>query len=217
MRVEPVSPEVLVGRLVERVAEGLVAARAADGPDRRWRVLLDGAPPTGPGGLADALVEPLRARGHAVVRVSAGDFLRPGGVRFEHGREDPDALLDDALDSGALIREVLDPLGPGGDGSYLPALWDAARERSARATRLPTAPGTVLLLDGGLLLGRWLPADLTVHLAVRPDTLARRTPPGDAWRLPAEERYRVEADPEGTADVVVRVDDPRRPGWVVER
>lgn len=216
MRVEPVSPEVLVERLVERVVDGLDAARAADGPGRRWRVLLDGAPPTAPAALADALVEPLRARGHAAVRVSAGDFLRPAGVRFEHGREDPDALLDDALDSGALIREVLDPLGPGGDGTYLPALWDAARERSARATRVPTAPGTVLLLDGGLLLGRWLPADLTVHLAVRPDTLVRRTPPAEAWRLPAEERYRAEADPESVADVVVRVDDPRRPGWVLE-
>lgn len=217
MRVEPVSPEVLVERLVERVVDGLAAARAADGPGRRWRVLLDGAPPTAPAVLADALVEPLRARGHAAVRVAAGDFLRPAGVRFEHGREDPDALLDDALDSGALIREVLDPLGPGGDGTYLPALWDAARERSARATREPTAPGTVLLLDGGLLIGRRLPADLTVHLAVRPDTLARRTAPADAWRLPAEERYRAEADPERAADVVVRVDDPRRPGWVLER
>lgn len=216
MRVEPVSPEVLVGRLVDRVVDGLAAAGAVEGPDRRWRVLVDGAPPTGPAALADALVEPLRARGHAAVRVRAGDFLRPAGVRFEHGRQDPDALLDDALDDGALIREVLDPLGPGGGGAYLPALWDAARERSARAARVPTAPGTVLLLDGGLLLGRWLPADLTVHLAVRPDTLARRTPPADRWRLPAEERYRAEADPEHAADVVVRVDDPRRPGWVVD-
>ncbi|WP_454048460.1 uridine kinase [Cellulomonas sp. Marseille-Q8402] len=216
MRVEPVTPEVLVERLVDRVLAGLAAAADA-GEDRRWRVLVDGAPPTRPGALADALVEPLRVRGHAAVRVSAGDFLRPAGVRWEHGREDPDALLDDALDTGALIREVLDPLGPGGDGRYLPALWDAERERSARAERTGTAPGTVLLLDGGLLLGRWLPADLAVHLAVRPGTLARLTPPDETWRLAAEDRYRVETDPEGTADVVVRVDDPRRPGWVLER
>lgn len=214
MRVQPVSPEVLVDRLVDRVLDGLAGERD---PGRRWRVLLDGAPPTHPDALGDTLVEPLRARGHAAVRVSAGDFLRPAGVRFEHGREDPDALLDDALDTGALIREVLDPLGPDGDGRYLPALWDAARERSARADRVDTAPGTVLLLDGGFLLGRWLPADLTVHLAVRPDTLARRTPPEQAWRLPAEQRYRAETDPEQAADVVVRVDDPRHPGWVLER
>lgn len=227
MRVEPVTPDVVVDRLVERVLGGLAAASSGDpggpggtvGPGeagRRWRVLLDGAPPTRPGALADALVEPLRARGHAALRVSAGDFLRPAGVRFEHGRQDPDALLDDALDTGALIREVLDPLGPGGDGTYLPALWDAQRERSARAARTTAPPGAVLLLDGGLLLGRWLPADLTVHLAVRPGTLARLTPQDEAWRLAAEERYRAEADPEGTADVVLRVDDPRRPGWVLE-
>jgi hypothetical protein len=212
--VQPVSPEVVVERLVDRVLDGLGAAPE---PDRRWLVLLDGAPPTRPERLADALVEPLRARGHAAVRVSAGDFLRPAGVRFEHGREDPDALLDDALDTGALIREVLDPLGPDGDGRYLPALWDAVRERSARAGRVQAPPGAVLLLDGTFLLGRWLPADLAVHLAVRPETLARLTPPDQAWRLPAEQRYRAEVEPEDVADVVVRVDDPRRPGWVLER
>jgi hypothetical protein len=214
VRVQPVSPEVLVERLVDRVLDGLTAAPR---PDTRWRVLLDGAPQTHPERLADALVEPLRARGHAAVRVSAGDFLRPAGVRFEHGREDPDALLDDALDTAALIREVLDPLGPDGDGRYLPALWDAARERSARAGRAAAPPGAVLLLDGGFLLGRWLPADLVVHLAVRPETLARLTPADQAWRLAAEGRYRAEVEPEDVADVVVRVDDPRRPGWVVER
>lgn len=212
MRVEPVTPQVLVDRLVDRVLDGLRSA----GPDRRWRVLLDGAPPTRPGALAESLVEPLRAAGHAALRVSAGDFLRPGGVRFEHGRRDPDALLDDALDTPALIREVLTPLGPGGQGAYLPALWDAARDRSARAVRSPTPPGAVLLLDGGLLLGRGLPVDLTVHLAVRPETLTRLTPAEHAWRLAAEDRYRAEADPERAADVVVRVDDPRRPGWVLE-
>lgn len=216
MRVEAVTPEVAVARVVDRVLDGLAAARTAD-PERRWRVLVDGAPPTRPGDWAQELVEPLRARGHAVLRVSAGDFLRPGGVRLEFGRDDPDALLDTALDAGALIREVLDPLGPGGDGSYLPALWDAARDRSARALRQAAPPGAVLVLDGGLLLGRWLPADLTVHLAVRPATLARLTPAADAWRLAAEDRYRAETDPERVADVVLRVDDPRRPGWVLDR
>lgn len=216
MRVEPVSPAVAVDRLVDRVLTDLAAAQVAD-PDRRWRVLVDGAPPTRPQAWAELLVEPLRARGHAVLRVSAGDFLRPGGVRFEFGHHDPDALLDTALDDGALVREVLDPLGPGGAGAYLPALWDAARDRSARARRQAAPAGAVLLLEGGLLLGRWLPADLTVHLAVRPATLVRLTAAEDAWRLAAEDRYRAEVDPEQSADVVLRVDDPRRPGWVLDR
>lgn len=208
MQVEPVTPSVLVDRLVERVTQ------AGSG---RLRVILDGAGPTGPGALADALVEPLRARGRPVVRVRARDFLRPASVRLEYGRHDPDALLDDWLDVGALNREVLDPLGPGGTGVYLPALWDAASDRSARAHRVPAADGTVLLLDGTFLLGRGLPADLTVHLAVRPQTLARLTPAEDAWQLPAYERYARETTPEAVADVVVRVDDPRRPGIVTRR
>lgn len=217
MRVEPLTWDAVVERLADRVVDALAGAGGTAPAGRRWRVLVDGAPPTGPGALADALVDPLRRRGHAALRVSAGDFLRPASVRWEHGRDDPDALLDDALDAGALTREVLDPLGPGGPGRYLPALWDAERDRSARGRVVEAPAGSVLLLDGELLLGRGLPADLTVHLAVRPDTLARRTDPADAWRLAADARYRAERRPEEVADVVLRVDDPRRPAWVAER
>ncbi len=202
------TPSVLVDRLVELVAH------AGTG---RLRVIVDGADVTGPGSLADRLVDPLRARGRPVVRVRARDFLRPASLRLEYGRHDPDALLDDSLDLGALTREVLTPLGPGGTGLYLPALWDAELDRSARAHRVPAPDGTVLVLDGALLLGRGLPADLTVHLAVRAQTLARLTTPEDAWQLPAYARYARESSPEAVADVVVRVDDPRRPGIVTQR
>lgn len=205
MRVEPVSPEVVRERLVERVL--------AAGP--RPRVLLDGWAPAGPEALATSLVAPLRAAGRPAVVVRAGDFLRPGGVRFEYGRDDPDALLDLALDAGALIREVLDPWE--GGTTYLPALWDVEHDRSARRAVEPVPDGGVLLLAGELLLGRWLPADLTVHLALRPDMLARRLPAAEQWRLATDARYRDEADPEAVADVVVRVDHPDKPGWVLER
>ncbi len=201
------SPSVLVDRLADLVA------RAAGG--RRWRVLVDGAGVTRPGALADSLVEPLRARGRPVVRVSAGDFLRPASVRLEYGRHDPDSLLDDWLDAEALTREVLGPFGPDGTGLYLPALWDARLDRSARAGRVPAADGAVLLLDGTFLLGRGLTADTTVHLAVRPETLARLTPEQDAWQLPAYERYVRQSSPEAAAEVVVRVDDPRHPALVM--
>ncbi|WNB87171.1 uridine kinase [Cellulomonas sp. ATA003] len=146
--------------------------------------------------------------------MSAGDFLRPASVRLEHGREDPDALLDDWLDGGALAREVIDPLGPGGSGRYLPSLWDAARDRATRAPAQDAPPGAVLVLDGALLLGRWLDLDLTVHLSLRAPTLRRRTPEADHWTLSAFERYATEVDPEATADVVVRADDPARPAIV---
>ncbi|HEY8717806.1 uridine kinase [Pengzhenrongella sp.] len=203
MVVLPLTPAALVDRLAARVT-------SLDA-DRRWRVAVDGAPPTRPGELADALVGPLRAAGRPVVRISAHDFQRPASVRLEYGREDPDTLLDGWLDVATLTREVLGPLAPGGTGLYLPSHWDPVRDRSTRADRVQALPGAILVLDGALLLGLGLPLDLAIHLAVRPATLARRTPDGDRWTLPAFARYASEVEPERTADIVVRVDDPKRP------
>ncbi|NMR21640.1 uridine kinase [Cellulomonas fimi] len=206
MRVEPTTPQGVVDLVVAEIL--------ARGAPTWLRVAIDGAPPTCPGKLAAALVDPLRAAGRPVARVRATDFLRPASLRWEHGREDPDALYDDALDASALAREVLDPLAPGGSGHHLPSLWDPVRDRATRAPRVEAVPGTVLVLEGSLLLGRWLDLDLTVHLAVRPATLERGTPPDERWTLPAYARYADQVDPEHAADVVVRLDDPRHPALV---
>ncbi|WP_315095351.1 uridine kinase [uncultured Cellulomonas sp.] len=197
------TPEALVEELAQRVA-GLPA---------RARVLVDGAPATQPGHLADALVDPLRAVGRPVVRVHADDFLRPASVRFERGRHDADAYLEERWDVGALAREVLDPFAE--DGRYLPTLWDAARDRATRAAYAQAPDGAVLVLAGSLLLGRRLDAELTVHLTVRAATLARRTPAEERWTLPAFARYDDETVPAQVADVVVHVDDPRHPALEV--
>ncbi|MFF4343691.1 uridine kinase [Kitasatospora sp. NPDC001540] len=207
MRVTPISPE----RLVELLA-GRIHELADDG--RRLRVAIDGAAATRPGELADALVEPLRLLGRPVQRVSADDFLRPASVRFEYGKQDPDAFHDLWLDQGALLREVLDPLEPDGDGRVLPTYWDRETDRATRAHYVELPPRGVLLLDGPFLLGRWLSFELTVHLAQSAAALARRTPAAERWTLPAHERYRTETDPGGLADLTVRVEDPRHPALV---
>jgi hypothetical protein len=206
MRVRPISPSLLVEELADRIA-------ALSGAS--WlRVAIDGAPPARPGDLADALVDPLRLRGREVLRVSAGDFLRPASLRFEYGRDDPDAFYTDWLDEGGLVREVLAPLEPGGSGRVLPALWDSTADRATRTSYVTLAPGGVLLLDGALLLGRGLPFDHAVHLSMTRGALARRTDPEEEWTLPAYARYEDEAQPAWTADVVVRVDDPKHPALV---
>ncbi len=209
MRVEPVSPEVLVARVATLVAE----RPRADGA---LRVLVDGHPSTHPETLADLLVEPLRVAGRPTARISVRDFLRPASVRLEHGHEDPDALLDEWIDVGALNREVLSAVGPAGEGHYLPSLRDPVTSRSTRAGYVEAPPGLLVLLDGSLSVGHGLDVDLTVHLALQDATIARRTPPADAWMLPAYARYRAETAPEQVADVVVRVDDARRPAWVTQ-
>ncbi|AUY48161.1 uridine kinase [Streptomyces sp. CB01881] len=208
MQVHPISPDRLAELLADRIT-------ALPGAGERWlRVAVDGAAAARPGELADALVEPLRLRGHPTLRVSAAGFLRPASVRLEYGRQDADAFHDLWLDDGALLREVLDPLEPGGSGRVLPSLRDPLTDRSTRAPYTELPPGGVLLLDGALLLGRWLPLELTVHLALSPAALARRTPPGEQWTLPAFARYEAETVPADLADLIVRADDPRRPALV---
>ena len=201
MKVRSLTPETLVDELVARI-DAL--------PREAWaRVVVDGAAPAGPGALADALVDPLRARGRPVLRVSAADFLRPASVRLEHGRTDPEAFRHDWLDVGGLLREVLNPVEPGGSGKVLPSLWDAAADRASRASYVTLGEGGVLLLDGTLLLDRGLPAELTVHLWLSPGALNRKTADERRWTLPAYDGY----DP--AADVLLRYDHPDRPALVV--
>lgn len=207
MRIEPITPALLVERLVARID--------AAGPGRT-RVLLDGAPPARPAQLAAALADPLRALGRPAVTVHAADFLRPASLRLEYGRHDPDSYYDGWLDAAGLVREVLAPLGPDGSGRYLPTLWDAVTDRATRAAYRDAPTGTVLLLDGDLLLGRALPAELAVHLDVSPTVLARRLDAETAWTLDAYRRYADEVAPRRTADVAVRYDDPEHPALILD-
>ena len=207
MRFRPLSPDLLVEDVADRIADR-IAGRPADA---RTRVAVDGAPPAAPATVADELAEALRLRGRSVLRVSAADFLRPASLRFERGREDPDARYDDWLDLGGLMREVLVPLEPGGSGRVLPSLWNAETDRASRAAYVDLSPGAVVVLDGTLLLGRGLPFEHTLHLWISAPALARRMPAADAWMLPAYARYDAEARPLHTADTGVRVDDPAHP------
>lgn len=166
------------------------------------RVAVDGAPCTGPDGLASSLLEPLRARGRPVAHVRADRFWRDASLRFEPGRADVESFLN-WLDDAALRREVLDA----GD-SYLPSLRDPETNRSTREPARSLEPGTVLLVSGALLLGRGLPFDRTIHLTLSRTVLAQRTPAADAWTLPAFERYDATVRPGDVADVVIR---PGRP------
>lgn len=177
-------------------------------------MLIDGPRCAEPGALVEALIDPLRARSRPVHRVRAADFQRDASLRLEHGRQDADSYYSGWTDVAALRREVLLPLGPGGTGSYLPTLRDPVTNRATRTTPVIAEGNAILLLDGDLLLGAGLPADVEIHLLQSPATRARRMGelhPDWLWTLPALERYDAEVDPGELADVVIRLDDPRHP------
>jgi len=207
VRVRPVSIDVLVEELADRLA--------ATATDARLRVAVDGADAADPAALADALVGPLRVRGRSAVRVRTGDFLRPASLRLEFGRTNPDSFYLGWLDEAGLRREVLDPAGPGGSGRIVTRLWDARTDRATREPYRELPPDAVVIVSGPLLLGSGLPFDATVHLHLSAAALERRTEPEQRWTLPAFARYGAEVDPAAFADLVVRLDDPRRPAVVV--
>ena len=167
------------------------------------RVLVDGV---GSRALADAVAERLAVLGRDCVRVSCHDFLRPAGQRFEWGREDVQAFRERWLDEGALRREVLDAAV---DGTVLPSLWDADRDRSTRAAPVALSARGVVVVDGLLLLGRGLPAELTVHVSMSRAALGRRGVP--EWQLPAFSSYDEDVRPGEVCDVLVRAEDARHP------
>ncbi|GAA1240879.1 hypothetical protein GCM10009665_34650 [Kitasatospora nipponensis] len=208
MRLHPITWTRLTGELADRI-ERLTTADGGAWP----RVAVDGAPAAEPERLAEQVAEELRLRGLAVQRVRAQGFLRPASLRLEYGHQDPDAYLDLWLDTNALFREVFTPLDPGGSGRVLPDLRDPDTDRSTRSPYRELAPGTVLLMDGPMLLGRWFPFDLTVHLRMSEPALRRRTPPAEQWTLPAFARYEAEVRPAEAADLLVRADDPKHPAW----
>ncbi len=177
---------------------------------------MDGPDVADPVALATAVADLLPVLGHPATVVPASGFFRPASLRLEHGRTDPDARYTDWLDTGALAREVLDPLGPGGSGEYLPVLWDLERDRAARVPRRPMPPGGVVLVAGALLQGVGLAFDVVVHLRVAPAARNRRTPAGDAWQLPAFDRYDDEVDPVSLADAVVLADSADHPALVLQ-
>ncbi|MBV9312392.1 MAG: uridine kinase [Pseudonocardia sp.] len=207
MRARPIREPALCEELARRVIR--------DYPGRA-RLIIDGAPPARPDALADSLATRLRVEGRPTLRVSARDFLRPASIRLEHGHTDADALLSSWLDESGLRREVLKPAGPHGSRSVLPRLWDTTVERAFRTNRVELASNGVLILDGSLLLGRGLPAELTVHIRLSDAALARRTEPELRWTLPAYERYNRESNP-ANADVLVLADDPVRLALVDDR
>jgi hypothetical protein len=183
------------------------------------RLAIDGPVATDTGELADGVAAALREHAVPVARVRATDFLRARSLRLEFGRDDPDAFHDLWYDVAALRREVLDPLGPGGSGRWLPRLRDPETDRSVRVAVETAAPGTVLVLDGRFLLRADVrdAIDVAVHLDVSPAARARRLPADETARVGlAWDRYLAEAAPAAAADLVVRFDHPDRPA-VLER
>ncbi|UGT63310.1 hypothetical protein [Nocardia asteroides] len=194
---QPLSPGELVARIAERVL-----SRA-----ERTVVAVDGADAADPESLAAALVSRLRDAGRDAAPVPLHGYVRPASLRLEYGRDDTDSYRYSWFDYAALDREVLRALRE--RGRWLPALWDEAADRSARAALRSASDGTVLVVAGPMLLGRGFTFDATVRLELSEPALRRRTPDDQRWTVPALLAHAEEYPEE--PDFAVRWDHPSRP------
>ncbi|MFI6068676.1 cytidylate kinase family protein [Micromonospora sp. NPDC051227] len=215
----------LLGRVAEAVGSVTVA--------HPTRVAIDGPPAAGKTTLADELAVVLREQGRDVIRATIDDFLFPRTRRYPRGEYSAEGCYYDTHDYDALNRVLLDPLGPGGDRRFQPAVYD----RNADAVLSPpvtAAPAdAVLVFDGVFLLrpeliDRWdlrifvsTALEMTVDRAViRERRVSTRADIERRWRdryIPSQQLYFATARPTQHADIVVHNDEPQRPVWETVR
>jgi hypothetical protein len=183
------------------------------------RIGIDGAPEIGASELSDSIAARLNSLGRPAIRASTSWWWRSAALRLELGRTDIDMLLGGWVDDAALRRELIDPLGPGGTGSYLRRLRDPDTDRSVREPRLPADGRSVLLIDGPFLQAATLPLEAVIHLQVSTARLRRALPPDRQWWAAAFHRYVAEDRPADAASVVVAYDHPGAPAvaWAIDR
>jgi len=131
-------------QMMEELAGRIAAIRL----DRTVRVAIDGVDASGKTMLADELVEPIQQLGRNVIRVGVDGFHRPRAERFRLGADSPEGFYHDTTDYPTVLREVLDPLGPGGNGRYRTATYDWQTETTVDSPQITAKPNSILLFDG---------------------------------------------------------------------
>lgn len=209
----------MLGRLAEAVGSVTVAHPV--------RVAVDGAPAAGKTTLADELAVVLRAQGRDVIRASIDDFLFPRSRRYPRGEYSAEGCYFDTHDYHALNRVLLDPLGPGGDRRFQPAVYDHGADTVLSPPVTTSPAGAVLIFDGVFLLrpeliDRWdlrvfvsAKLEKTVERAViRERRVSSRAEVERRWReryIPSQQLYFARVRPADHADIIVHNDDPRQP------
>jgi uridine kinase len=209
----------------ERVLEGVAGLVTGAATGRRpVLVAVDGVDGAGKTVFADALADHLRAAGEHVVRVSVDGFHRPRAQRYERGAHSPEGFFLDSYDYAALRREVLIPLGAGGDRRYRTAVRDVVSDQPVDEAQRTAPDDSVLVVDGIFLhrdelAGVW---DVSVFLDTPFEETYRRMAVRDGCPAdPHDERnrryldgqriYLTRCDPAARATLVIDNTDPTAP------
>lgn len=192
------------------------------------RVAVDGIDAAGKTTLANSLVGPLSQLGRQVIRASIDGFLRPKRVRYKRGPDSPEGYYYDSFDYPRVIRQLLEPLGPGGDRVYRTCVFDYIADTEEMGETCTARDNAILLVDGVFLLRPELNPywDFRIFVDVSFEAAIERAVTRDRLRMGGEvearrryeKRYHAgqrvyisECDPASRADVIVRNDDRTEP------
>ncbi len=169
----------------KKLIEETAAAIAAMKRTHPVRVGIDGASASGKTRFADSLVAPLEEMGRHVIRASIDGFHHPPERRYRQGADSVNGYVEDSFNKEAAIDHVLAPLGPSGNLSYKPSLYDFVSASETDAAFEQAHPDSILIFEGVMLfcdqLGDFF--DYRIFVEVDEETILRRALGRDLERL----------------------------------
>ena len=210
----------------QQLIADLAASIAALERPHAVRVAVDGVDAAGKTTLADELRAAMTGR--TVIRASIDGFHNPQAVRRQRGAMSPEGYFHDTFNFTALIEELLQPLGPDGDGRFRRAVFDYRADNAVDLPQESAEPDAILILDGVFLLRPELRPHFDFSIFVRADfdvTLARaerrdltlfgsaddvRTRYEQRY-VPGQQMYLDTVQPERWATIVIDNNDPEQP------
>ncbi|QOD04414.1 uridine kinase [Pseudarthrobacter sp. BIM B-2242] len=128
------------------VLRSLASELLSEGTGRRL-IAVDGVDGSGKSTFANDLAAVIQEA--PVIVIHADDFLNLRAVRHRRGRDSPEGFWLDTYDYEALHRDVLVPLGRGGNGCYRPAATNHRQN-----VRLLQSPQDAVVIVEGMFLHR---------------------------------------------------------------
>ena len=200
------------------------------------RIAIDGVDAAGKTTLADELALVLEETGRPVVRASVDGFHNPRAIRCQQGVDSPEGYYRDSFNHAAILKDLLIPLGPGGDRKIRRVIFDYRLDSPIDNSPLEAPANSILLFDGVFLLRPELrdcwdfsifvdvDFDVSVPRAVERDLVNSKAESDRKALLakynqryvPGQKIYFAEAKPQRRADVIVVNNDFQNPRLVVK-
>ncbi len=160
------------------VIEAIVEAILAVQRPHPTRVAFDGIDAAGKTTLANEVALGLADSDRPVIRASLDGFHNPRSMRYRQGENSPAGYYEDSFNCTSLIKELLQPLGPGGSRRFRTEIFDFQLDQEVKLPQETATPEAILLFDG-VFLHRpvirpfW---DLTLFIRISFDNSPRACP-----------------------------------------